>query len=123
MSHSRPFSRSFLATLAASAALLACVPGCGGGGGDDGAPPPVVPVANHDQIVLRDRLGTAIRLGSKEPYSPRETCGPCHDVTAIANGYHFQQGRTTATGAIQTKDDFYADGRAFLKSDGMYGKW
>jgi len=127
MKHPRTFSISLACTLVASVAAFAVVPACGGGGGGggdgDGAAPPVVPVANHEQIVLRDRFGTAIQLGSKEPYSPRETCGACHDVTAIANGYHFQQGRTTVTGAIQTKDDFYDDGRSFLKSDGMYGKW
>jgi hypothetical protein len=126
MRHSRTFSLSFLGAFTASAALLAYVPGCGGGGGGGGGdtdPPPVLPAANHEQIVLRDRFGTVIQLGSREPYSPRETCGACHDVTAIANGYHFQQGRTTLTGAIDMRDDFYGDGRSFVKSNGMYGKW
>lgn len=78
---------------------------------------------DHSQIVLRDRLGTPLTTASTEPYSPRQTCGACHDVDEIANGYHFQQGRTNAFGSIQTKDDFFADGRDWLKSPGMYGKW
>ena len=44
-------------------------------------------------------------------------------MDAIANGYHFQQGRTDASGAVVTKDDYFADGRGWLKSAGMYGKW
>ena len=128
------FSLAFLGGLA----LLGGVTGCGGsGGGGDGDggtgggggggggggidPPPIA--RDHTQILLKDRYGLPIRVGTKEPWSPRETCGACHDVDAIANGYHFQQGRTTAAGQVQTKDDFFNDGRAFLKSDGMYGKW
>ncbi len=86
-------------------------------------PPPPPVVGNHSQIVLRDRYGAAVTVASREPYSPRETCGPCHDVDAIADGYHFQQGRTRADRSVQTADDFFHDGREFLKSDGMYGKW
>jgi len=78
---------------------------------------------NHDNIVLRDVHGDAIPPGSNEPYSPRRTCGACHDVDEIANGYHFQQGRTNAEGLVQAKSDFFADGRSWLLSDGMYGKW
>lgn len=81
------------------------------------------PAQDHSQIVLRDRLGAPLTVASTEPYSPRQTCGACHDVDEIANGYHFQQGRTDAFGDIQTKDDFFADGRPWLKSPGMYGKW
>lgn len=81
------------------------------------------PAQDHSQIVLRDRLGVPLTPVSTEPYSPRQTCGACHDVDEIANGYHFQQGRTDAFGAIHTTDDFFADGRTWLKSPGMYGKW
>ena len=77
----------------------------------------------HRRIVLRDRLGQAITAESTEPYSPRATCGRCHNVDKIANGYHFQQGRTDTNGRIVMKDDFFADGRQWLKSAGMYGKW
>jgi hypothetical protein len=78
---------------------------------------------DHENIVLKDVQGNAIPVGSTVPYSPRQTCGGCHDVDEIANGYHFQQGRTDEEGRIQAKNDFFADGRSWLKSDGMYGKW
>jgi hypothetical protein len=102
---------------------------------DDGVNPPVVDRCpgklnvwntwprDHTNIVLKDRLGNAIQLNSTEPYSPRQTCGTCHDVDEIANGYHFQQGRTDDNGIVPMKDDFNGDGRTWLKSDGMYGKW
>jgi len=78
---------------------------------------------DHGNIVLRDVVGDAIPAGSTVAYSPRQTCGTCHDVDEIANGYHFQQGRTDETGALQARSDFFADGRTWLQSDGMYGKW
>ncbi len=102
---------------------------------DDGVNPAVTTVCpgrvsvwntwprDHTNILLRDHQGNAIQLGSTEPYSPRETCGACHDIDEIANGYHFQQGRTDQTATIHMKDDFNSDGRTWLKSDGMYGKW
>jgi hypothetical protein len=102
---------------------------------DDGINAPVMTVSpgkvnvwavwprNHSNILLKDHQGNPIQLGSNVPYSPRETCGACHDVDEIANGYHFQQGRTDASGAIVMKDDFNNDGRDWLKSAGMYGKW
>ncbi len=78
---------------------------------------------NHSNIVLRDQLGVPLTSNSTAPYSPRQTCGECHDIDEIANGYHFQQGRTDAHGNVQVKDDFNNDSRDWLKSDGMYGKW
>lgn len=92
--------------------------GCGGGSST-----PPGPAMDHTNILLKDRFGNNITVASTEPYSPRKTCGACHDIDTIANGYHFQQGRTNAAGAIQMADDFFGDNRAWLKSDGMYGKW
>jgi hypothetical protein len=111
-------------TLTPLATLALGIVGChdssssssGGGGGSSVA-------RAHTNIVLRDRLGNALQVASTEPYSPRQTCGACHDIDAIANGFHFQQGRTDANGNIQTADDFFNDNRPWLKSDGMYGKW
>jgi len=42
-------------------------------------------------IELRDRTGKVIDPADADspPYSPRETCGKCHDHAAIARGYHF----------------------------------
>lgn len=79
--------------------------------------------SDHFDVPLKDRFGGSISPESTEPYSPRKTCGTCHDIDHIANGYHFQQGRTDSSGQIIVKEDFFADGRKFIKSPGMYGKW
>ena len=116
-------ARTLTVPLLAGLAIVALVSaGCGSSSNSDGGGDPD-PVADHTNIVLKDRFGNPLTADSTEPYSPRQTCGTCHDVDAIANGYHFQQGRTDAFGDIQTKDDFFADGRPWLKSPGMYGKW
>lgn len=114
-------ARALTVPLLAGLAVVALVTaGCGGGSSYDG---PIGPVMDHSNIILKDRLGDSLLADSTEPYSPRQTCGACHDVDSIANGYHFQQGRTDKDGKIQTKDDFFGDGRDWLRSDGMYGKW
>ncbi len=77
----------------------------------------------HPDVVLLDSAGAAIPAGSTTPYSPRTTCGGCHDVDRIANGFHFQQGRTDGTGRMVARSNFFGDGRRFILSDGMYGKW
>ena len=111
-----PISGVPLGTCITFVALFA--PGCSDSDDDD-----PIPVETHESLVLRDRTGAPLTVASTEPYSPRATCGPCHDVDAIANGYHFQQGRTDAVGNVHTADDYFADGRDWLKSPGMYGKW
>ncbi|RPI21392.1 MAG: hypothetical protein EHM61_24890 [Acidobacteria bacterium] len=46
---------------------------------------------------LRDESGAVIDpvygKNSNVPYSPRQTCGACHDYNKITEGFHFQQGR------------------------------
>ena len=76
----------------------------------------------HPEIPLIDYDGNEISLDSNVPYSPKNTCGECHDYDAITNAYHFQQGRTDADGHIIVGDDL--DSRLpWLVSRGMYGKW
>jgi len=101
------------------AALAVALPlqGCNGGSDRGGV------AAVHQDVLLRDRLGSVLSVDSSEPYSPRQTCGPCHDVDAIANAYHFQQGRTNAQGDMIVAADYYQDGRTYILSPGMYGKW
>lgn len=45
---------------------------------------------------LKDQDGNIIdpvhAINSKVPYSPKKTCGQCHDYERITSGYHFQQG-------------------------------
>jgi hypothetical protein len=76
----------------------------------------------HPEITLIDYAGNEISLDSNIPYSPKNTCGECHDYDAITNAYHFQQGRVDADGNIIVADDL--DSRnPWLLSRGMYGKW
>lgn len=77
----------------------------------------------HADVKLLDKFGNPITASSRSAFSPRKTCGACHDIDTIASGYHFQQGRTDADGNVQVRDDFFGDGRPWVRSDGMYGKW
>lgn len=46
---------------------------------------------------LRDEQGRIIDpvhgVNVQQPYSPKRTCGLCHDYQRITSGYHFQQGK------------------------------
>ena len=46
---------------------------------------------------LYDEQGKVIdpvhEINSYQPYSPKQTCGKCHDYNKITEGFHFQQGR------------------------------
>lgn len=119
MTLARALTVPSLGVLAVVGLVLA---GCGSGSTNNTDPGPG-PAMDHTNIVLKDRFGNPLTATSTEPYSPRQTCGTCHDVDAIANGYHFQQGRTDAAGDVQMQTDFNGDGRAWLLSDGMFGKW
>ncbi len=44
----------------------------------------------HEKITLKGFDGSSITKESKNPYSPRKTCGACHDYGRITSGYHFQ---------------------------------
>jgi hypothetical protein len=76
----------------------------------------------HPDVELMDHQGNPIALDGNTPYSPRQTCGGCHDYDMITNAYHFQQGRTDAQGRIVISDGFDSK-KPWNLSDGMYGKW
>ena len=77
---------------------------------------------SHPEVILMDYDGNEISLDSNIPYSPKNTCGDCHDYDAITNAYHFQQGRTDAEANIIVRDDMDSK-NPWLISRGMYGKW
>ena len=109
--------RSLIVGCCASAMIL------GASCSDSSSSPPLTIASAHVNVPLLDRYGKPVEIGTTEPYSPRNTCGPCHDIEQIANGYHFQQGRTNLAGKIITKPNYFEDGREHLLSAGMYGKW
>ena len=75
----------------------------------------------HEKIVLKGFDGKPLSADSSAPYSPKRTCGTCHDYDRITSGYHFQQGRTDRDGKIVISDTF--DPRLpWNLSPGMYGK-
>lgn len=76
---------------------------------------------SNGTVPLRDAAGNTIARGSTTPYSPERTCGGCHAVDVITQGYHFQQGRTNADGSMRVSDTFNPV-KSWLLSDGMYGK-
>ncbi len=51
-----------------------------------------------------------------QPYSPRQTCGACHNYDEITKGFHFQQGWD------RIRDD-YSRAKPWVLSDGMMGKF
>ena len=75
----------------------------------------------HEKIVLKGFDGSPLTIESKLPYSPKKTCGACHDYDQITKGYHFQQGRTDGTGKIIVSDTFDSK-YPWNLSSGMYGK-
>jgi hypothetical protein len=80
-------------------------------------------VRGHLPMPLRDYNGNAIAVDSTRPYSRRHTCGVCHDADHVSNGIMFQQGRTDLSGQIDMRDEYYGDGRSWIRSSGRYGKW
>jgi len=76
---------------------------------------------SHEKIVLRGFDGNPLTLESKTPYSPKKTCGACHDYDLITKGYHFQQGRTDKYGKIVMRDT-YDEKYPWNLSSGLYGK-
>ncbi len=77
----------------------------------------------HVPFPLKDIAGDAITLDSTVPYSGQNTCGDCHDVEQITNGFLFQQGRTDSDGNFIMRDNYHRDGRWWIRSAGMYGTW
>lgn len=95
-------------------------------------------------IPLKDADGNTLAVGATTPYSPKQTCGVCHNYesdTAFATknngtglptyqvpypqhgvtaGYHFQQGRNLNWGDAQREAYHQAE---FTSSGGMYGKY
>ena len=71
----------------------------------------------HRDVTLKGYDGAPIDpTESAEPYSPKNTCGGCHDYQIITGGYHFQQGFDRISDAFDEK-------RPWLLSPGMVGKW
>jgi hypothetical protein len=73
---------------------------------------------SHRDVWLKNEQGDRIipRENGADPYSPRKTCGGCHNYELITSGYHFQQG-------FDQMSDGYDEKRPWILSPGMFGKW
>ncbi|MEE9913407.1 MAG: cytochrome c3 family protein [Deltaproteobacteria bacterium] len=73
---------------------------------------------SHQDVWLRNEQGDRITstLNSVDPYSPKKTCGACHNYSIITSGYHFQQG-------FDVMKDGYDAGKPWILSPGMFGAW
>ena len=78
--------------------------------------------SSHAKIIMKGLDGNPLTLESRIPYSPKKTCGSCHNYNQITNAYHFQQGRTDGTGKIVVSDTFDPKYHWSLSS-GMYGRY
>ncbi len=87
---------------AAALVLLGAVPGW--------AVHPNVPLKGYDGATIDPATSAA-------PYSPKNTCGICHDYATITQGYHFQQGFD------QGISDTFSEEKPWQLSPGMVGKW
>jgi len=83
---------------------------------------PVSQAFQHEKVEIKGFDGTVLTIDSKAPYSPRRTCGACHDYEQITRGYHFQLGRTDGAGKITIRDNFNPK-YPWNLSSGMYGKY
>ena len=73
----------------------------------------------HPAIELLDSDGKHIDPHSEnpQPYSPKQTCGACHDYEAINKAYHFQ------LGADRISDDYGKNvGKPWISSRGQFGR-
>jgi len=77
----------------------------------------------HTPFPLRDYSGQPIALDSTAPYSGRHTCGGCHDIDEVTNGFLFQMGRTDVARNLIMQTDYFGDGRYWISSPGRYGTW
>jgi len=73
---------------------------------------------SHMDVWLKNEMGERITPSHNrlEPYSPRRTCGGCHDYRAITSGYHFTQG-------FDVMKDGYNPKQPWVLSPGMFGRW
>ncbi|MBL7128795.1 MAG: hypothetical protein ISS16_07395 [Ignavibacteria bacterium] len=64
----------------------------------DGVCPPFHLLDESGEII-----NPLIELNIDKPYSPRQTCGRCHDYNKITEGYHFTQGAGENPTELQTE--------------------
>ena len=62
--------------------------------------------SQHPKVTLKDQNGNPV-LETGYPVSVRKSCGGCHHIDFIANGYHFQQGRLALLSSKVYRENYY----------------
>lgn len=62
-----------------------------------------------------DTIDPVHNINADRPYSPKQTCGKCHDYNKTTEGFHFQQGRG------EKPDPLTAERCLWVTSPGNYG--
>ena len=72
----------------------------------------------HPDIWLNNEQGDRITPSQNrvDPYSPKKSCGACHNYDVITSGYHFQQG-------FDEMSDRHDPKTPWILSPGMFGNW
>lgn len=91
-----------------------------------------VSFAAHYGIVLKDSAGNVIPVGGTAAYSPKQTCGNCHQYDLIEqHSYHALIGSNELKGfnpfnpnsADKYKKGVATKGKSWVQSPGHVGKW
>jgi len=86
----------------ASLSLLLSLAGSGPAPAQEAPAPSAAEAARHATGVcppfqLRNAAGEVVDpvagVNAGDPYSPKQTCGACHNYALITEGYHFMQGK------------------------------
>ncbi len=75
-----------------------------------GVCPPFILYDEDDNII--DPVN---EINAEKPYSPKQTCGKCHDYDKITQGFHFQQGKDEKASGV------FAERYQWVSSPGLYG--
>ncbi len=96
---------------------------------DENGNPVVSSLNDSDTVTAAD--GSVYKAGPA--YSPKKTCGACHDYQAITMAYHFREGvGPRGENLSDTWSDEHDDGTLYeylanayghLLSPGQYGAW
>jgi len=115
----RLYGRTVVAALVAVTGIVFLLTAYGNGSSGEAAER--LRPASCPPFFLRDDYGLIIDpVADPETaaaYSPRRTCGACHDYNRITDGYHFQMGADILT------DDFGGKDKPWTLSDGPFGKF
>jgi len=88
-----------------------------------------------DTITMKANDGSDVVYAAGPAYSPKATCGQCHDYNAITKAYHFMQGGLPGPDGMGVSDlwssenqdgttyKYLSNAYGHLLSGGQFGAW